>query len=98
MNSNNKNSIERQRSLKLKKRWINAFQNELLIDENGEDEADERNYPKVEEDLKESELELEYGEDIFDCVKKEALSLESQSCPNLLISCPNLLTSGPIIS
>ena len=58
MNSQN-NSIDRQSSFKLKDRWINAFQNENLIDRSIDDGPD----PKEGEDQKEQNLECH--EDLF---------------------------------
>ena len=46
----NKNPIDRQSSLKLKDRWINAFQNENLIDRSTDDGPKEQDF-ECKEDL-----------------------------------------------
>ena len=66
MNST-KNPIYRQNSLKLKDRWINAFQNDLLVNENTP--LDKSPDPKKREDPKETDAEP--GEDFFNCTKSK---------------------------
>jgi len=56
----NKNPIDRQSSLKLKDRWINAFQNENLIDSRSTDDGPD---PKEGEDPKDQDLEC--NEDLY---------------------------------
>ena len=69
----NKNPINRQNSLKLKERWINAFRNELLLNENIQNEEGVILDPK--------EIDVQPAEDFFNCCTKGEVDSKDEGRP-----------------